>query len=393
MIARAVHVLDTGAMGGTEAALVHLVRHLDPNRFRPSAILSPDALHLPLVEQLRDAGIEVHFQTMPRTKRDVRRFAGLIGCLRRMSADVVHVHLPFTLDNRWAFLAARLAGTRVVVSTEQLAAEEWVFRPIRARVLKRVLVALQDRVIATSEHVRARLAAAGVPSAKLMTVYNPVEIPEQMSPEIRARVRRHLGIAADTPLVGMVARIDPKQKRYDQYLAAASRVATSVPSARFLVVGDGAPEARAELERTAHALGLAPRVRFLGYRADARDIVAALDVFVLASDNEGFPLVTLEAMAAEVPIVATDLPSLREQIADTQTGYLVPRGDVETLAGRVTTLLQDRDRARDLASRARAAVRQFDARSMAARIQDAYDSLLAGRKAARHTPHDCSSAW
>lgn len=382
MTTKVAHVLDTRAMGGTEAALVHLVRHLDPTRFRASAILSPEALHLPLTDHLRDAGVEVHFQTMPRTKRDVRLFAELTGRLRRMSPEVVHVHLPFTLDNRWAFLAARLAGTRVVVSTEQLAAEEWVFRSIRARVLKRVLVALQDRLIATSEHVHARLAAAGVPSAKIVTVYNPVEIPEQMSPETRTRVRRNLGIAAETPLVGMVARIDPKQKRYDQFLAAARRVAISVPSARFLAVGDGTPEARAELERTAHTLGLASCVQFLGYRADARDIVAALDVFVLASNNEGFPLVTLEAMAAAIPIVATDLPPLREQIADMQTGYLVPRGDIEMLASRITTLLQDRAHAREMAGRARAAVQQFDARSMAARIQDVYDVLLAGRRAA-----------
>jgi glycosyltransferase involved in cell wall biosynthesis len=319
---------------------------------------------------------------MPQTKKDMGLFVALIGRLRRVAPAVVHIHLPFTLDNRWAFLAARLARTRVVVSTEQLAAEEWVFRSARARTLKRMLVALQDRLIATSDHVHARLSAAGVPSAKIVTVYNPVEVPDQVPPETRPRVRRELGIDPDTPLVGMVARIDPKQKRYDAFLAAARRVAASVPAAQFLIVGDGPPQARTELEGMARTLGLASSVRFLGYRSDARDIVAALDVFVLASDNEGFPLVTLEAMAAEIPIVASDLPPLREQIADAQTGYLVPRGDVEALANRVTTLLQHRDHARALARRAREAVRRFDVRAMAAHIQDIYDHELAGRRTA-----------
>ncbi len=182
---------------------------------------------------------------------------------------------------------------------------------------------------------------AGIAASKIVTIYNGVELPESAAPADRDGVRRELGVSPNTPLVGMVARIDLKQKRYEDFLAAARQVSVAVPDAHFLIVGDGEETQRAVLTRIVRETGLDDRVLFLGYRHDAGRIVGALDVFVLATANEGFPFVTLEAMALGTPVVATDLAQLREQIVDGQSGYLVPPGDTNRLAERMLTLLRD----------------------------------------------------
>jgi len=114
-------MLATAAMGGSELYLTTLVRHLDANRFAPTVALSPTARDLPLGAALARAGASVAYQVMPQRKGEWGALSGLVGRLRRLSPQIVHVVLPYTLDNRYAFLAARLAACRAVVSTEQLA--------------------------------------------------------------------------------------------------------------------------------------------------------------------------------------------------------------------------------------------------------------------------------
>jgi len=378
-VVRVVCILDTAAMGGTELYVTNLVRHLDARRFATTVVLSPSARDLPLGAALTRAGASVEYQVMPQSKRELWALSGLVRRLRSLSPQIVHVNLPFTLDNRYAFLAARLAACRVVVSTEHLAPASWVFQSPRARVVKRVLAALQTRIIAVSEDVRGRLiSAAGIAASKIVTIHNGVELPDAATSTDRDGVRRELGVSPNTPLVGMVARIDLKQKRYDDFLAAARQVSVAVPDAHFLIVGDGEEQQRAVLKRIVQEAGLEDRVRFLGYRHDTGRIVAALDVFVLATSNEGFPFVTLEAMALGTPVVATDLAPLREQIVDGQSGYLVPPGNTNRLAEHVLTLLRDPVRARAMAARARRLVEQrFSAGAMAERTTALYFEMLA----------------
>lgn len=381
---RVAFILDSLAIGGTEMHVRTLLRHLDRGRVAPVVILSPAARRTGLDRMLEDAGAAVVVHAMPCDKGDVRTLAGLVRLLRRLSPAIVHVILPYTLDNRYAFLAARIARCPVVISTEQLASEPVVFRSVRARAIKRVLAGLQDCIIASSDQVRDRLIQlAGIPSAKIVTVHNAVEIPEIRSTPADD-MRRELGLGRATPLVGMVARIDLKQKRYQEFLMAAPKVACAMPGARFLIVGDGEEAERTALEQQARDLGLGARVHFLGFRPDVSRVIAALDVLVLASANEGFPLVTLEAMAHGVPVVATDLGALREQIVHGENGFLVPPGDVAALANSVAALLLDPARASQMGQRARRLVEQrFDVQDMATTVQALYLRLLARRRALR----------
>jgi len=109
-----------------------------------------------------------------------------------------------------------------------------VFQSPRARIVKRALAALQARIIASSEHVRERLIKkAGLAASKSVTIYNGVELPAVVVPADRDDVRRELGVSPNTPLVGIVARIDLKQKRYEDFVAAAREVSVAVPDCTF----------------------------------------------------------------------------------------------------------------------------------------------------------------
>ena len=380
---RIAFVLDTEAMGGTEHYLVTLVRGLCARGVDARVILSPAAKAIGLGDAVAGAGGCAEYHAMPRDKADLVTLWGLARMLRRAAPHVVHVVLPFTLANRYAFVAARLAGCRTVVSTEQLAAEPWVFRRGRARAVKQALAAFQACIIASSEDVRRRLIDdAKLPSAKIVTIYNGIDIPRLPADGERARVRAELGLAPCTPLVGMVARIDFGQKRHDDFLAAARQIAAGVPDAHFLIVGDGKERERRALECLADRLGLTPRVHFLGHRTDAGRLIGALDAFVLATTNEGFPFVTLEAMALAVPVVATDLPALREQIAHGTSGWLVVPGQPGGLADAVLRVLADPATARGVAARGReTVVERFGVEEMTARTDALYRWALADRRA------------
>jgi glycosyltransferase involved in cell wall biosynthesis len=145
------------------------------------------------------------------------------------------------------------------------------------------------------------------------------------------------------PLIGTVARLKP-EKGVRYFVEAAARIAKLHPEARFLVIGDG-PE-RDALSALASRLGVP--VWFLGARGDVPEFVGFLDVFVLPSLSEGTPLVTLEAMSAGVPIVATNVGGVPYQITDGRDGLLVPPRDPEAIATAVLRLIEHARRHDDL---------------------------------------------
>jgi glycosyltransferase involved in cell wall biosynthesis len=176
------------------------------------------------------------------------------------------------------------------------------------------------------------------------------------------------------PLVGVVARLQP-EKGVSIFLEAAARVGVAFPTCRFLIVGDG--PLREELAIQAERLGLSQRVHFLGFRGDARALIELLDVLVVSSLSEGAPLVVLEGMSAGVPVIASAVGGIPEQIRPAVEGLLVPPGDARSLAEACIRLLQHPDWGRRMgeAGRQRAAS-QFSHAAMVERIEDVYQMLL-----------------
>ena len=153
--------------------------------------------------------------------------------------------------------------------------------------------------------------------------------------------------------MGIVGRLSPV-KDHRTFLRAAVRISTESPDATFVVAGDG-PE-RAALQLEARAL-LGDRIRFLGWVNDIPTLYAACDVVALTSRTEGTPVALIEAAAAGIPVVATDVGGVAEVVRDGSTGYTVPAGDDAAVAAAILSLLQDPVRARDMGEAGAAHVR------------------------------------
>lgn len=360
------HLIKGLGRGGAEMLLPHLIESMGDRADSSVAYFLPwkDAL----VRQIEECGapvtcIEAHsnpvlLAKVPRVRDWIRR--------RRL--DLVHAHLP--VSGAAGRLAARLEGVPLVYTEHNLQER---YR-VPTRWLNRATWTLQDHVVAVSDEVRRSIESALPRRVPVTVVTNG--IPAFAAPgdgQARAAARAALGLEEGLT-VGTVA-VFRTQKRLDHWLAAARRIADEVPGARFVIVGDGPERERVETEIA--RLDLADRVTLPGLQEEIPDWLAAMDVFLIASEFEGLPLALLEGMMAGLPVVSTRVGGIPEVVRDGESGFLVPFGDVPRLADRAVALLKDgtlRDRIGAAARRAVIAEHGID--RMAERLLGIYEATL-----------------
>jgi glycosyltransferase involved in cell wall biosynthesis len=254
--------------------------------------------------------------------------------------------------------------------------------------IEQVLARGTTRLLSVTERVRDDLLARRIGTAErfeVVTLGLDLERFERAD-RLRGELRGELGVEADAPLVGIVARLVPV-KAHELFLAAAVKVAAAIPACRFLVVGDG--ERRAELEALAQSLGLAGRVIFMGWRADLDRVYADLDVVALTSKNEGSPVALIEGMAAGRPVVSTRVGGVPNVVEDGVTGLLVADGDADGMAAAIRRVLEEPDMARRLGAAARETiVARYAAPRLLRDIDRLYVRLLAERGVTISYPED-----
>jgi glycosyltransferase involved in cell wall biosynthesis len=210
---------------------------------------------------------------------------------------------------------------------------------------------MADLIIANSESGRRYHVERGYPAATTRTIRNGIDTQRfQRDPEGRARVRAEWGIRDDQVLVGMVGRLD-LMKDHPVFLEAAARVALRRANVRFVCVGSGEAKYQESLARLGEQLGLGDRLRWAGPRTDMPAVYSALDLHVSTSYGEGLSNVVAEAMACEVPAVATDVgdsawilgsmgpvipPKHAEKLAEAMDSVLVEaKSDTQSLRRRI----------------------------------------------------------
>jgi glycosyltransferase involved in cell wall biosynthesis len=191
----------------------------------------------------------------------------------------------------------------------------------------------------------------------------------------RDALRSTWQVFPDIPIVGALGRFAP-EKGFAHLL----RAIPSVGGAQFIIAGAGPLEGSLRGLAAAHCID--DRVRFVGLVRDPARLYPALDLLVIPSLVEGVPLVLLEAMAAGVPVVASDLPGIREALGRPVAGRLVPAGDEAALAAGIRRALEDRGESKRLAAIAQSrAILEYDSASVAARLADVYRRALAADSA------------
>lgn len=296
---------------------------------------------------------------------DALALAQLIDVLRDERPDIVHTHMAKagTLGRLAAAVYNHTAGRSRparVVHTYHGHVLEGYFSERTARLFtsaERQLARLTDTIVAISPQIRDellrehRIGRAG--QYRVIPLGFDLGALAAIDDAARADARASLNIPAGAAVVTTVGRLTAI-KQHRLFLEAAERIGETHPAAIFLIVGDG--ELRGELEAAAAALGIAERVRFLGWRRDLATVYGATDVFLLTSRNEGTPVALIESLAAGVPGVSTDVGGIRDVIDSDQVGLLAPFGDAALLAEHVSALLADPDRRRRMGDRGRRAV-------------------------------------
>ena len=287
-------------------------------------------------------------------------FAWRVGRLvRDEKPDLVHGHLY----SGGLAAAFGTAGSGIpLVLTEQTEAP---WRRRRHRIASSIAYRRAAKIIGVSSAITTAIERDfGIASEKLSCIPNGVTVAP----------RGETSPPAGDSVVGLVARLTP-EKDVPCFLNAAARIAEHFPAAAFRIAGDG--PLRVELERLAADLGLGERVTFLGVLDDMRPFFESVHVLAVSSVAEGTPLSIVEAMGAGVPIVASAVGGIPEQVTDGCTGYLVEPRNPAALAERIGSLLADPDAAARLGEAGHArALREFGAEAMTDRIESVYDAAL-----------------
>jgi glycosyltransferase involved in cell wall biosynthesis len=330
-------VLTSFDPGGTEHQMTELARRIDPAKFdvHVACLKDQGALRARVADRFTIAEFPLRSFVSADAERQLLRFA---AWCRRSRIQIVHAcdfySNVLALPGAWlARVPVRLGSRRDVMMPERSRAQAW---------LQTFSYRFAHRVVANSSAAAEQLRAEAVAAGKILRIANGLDLDQT------PRMRTNPG-----PVVRTVANLRPG-KGHEILIDAAVEVARRYPDVTFSIVGDGSR--RAELERYADAGGVGHVIRFEGHRSDVGELLASSDVFAFPSFMEASPNAVLEAMAAALPIVATNVGGIPEVISDGQSGLLVPPGDAHSLAAAIIELLGDRSKASRLGAAARAIV-------------------------------------
>ena len=318
--------------------LLKLLQDINRKRFEPSVVCLTG--QGPVGMQITELDIAVHVLNMRAATPSPAKLWQLRNLIKSINPDIVQTWMYHA--DLLGGISARLAGKQKIV---------WGIRNsnLDAKLVKRstrwVAQAcaalsgwLPKRILCCSWQAKDAHIALGYEASKFEVIANGFSL-ERFRPNTSARqtVRTSLAITFDAPLVGLIARFDPL-KNHTGFLQVARQVRDKVPSAHFLLAGDGIDHSNAALCDRIEALKLQQCVHLLGRRGDMPSLMAALDLLVSTSHGEAFPNVLGEAMACGVPCVVTDAGDSAEIVGD--TGRVVSIGDMEELANKVLQLLK-----------------------------------------------------
>jgi glycosyltransferase involved in cell wall biosynthesis len=316
-----------------------------------------------------DGGFPV-FDAARARRMDLSFFPRMVRAMRGFRPDIVHTHMHN--GKYWGRLAALAAGVPHIVHTEH---DPNFGGPSIERAAASLLARRTSRFVAFSPGHRLRLAAAeSIPLDKIAVIPNGIAFrPER--PDARARGRQLLQTGAAERAVIMVGRLE-HQKNHELALRAFARLpAPLLRATRLYVIGAGSLDGA--LRTQVQDLGLADRVSFLGFRADALDLLSGADVLVMTSHREAMPIALIEAMSIGVPAVSTPWQGADEMLEGGALGYVASSFNPDTVSETLARALRDRPLAHSKADAARTkALHEYDVHTAARRHLNLYHSLV-----------------
>ena len=331
---KVLHVISSGQLRGAEIFASDLIRALNDGPIDQRVAVLRGEMPMPAAYAAPtltlDRGLRV-----PGIRMEMRSARSLIEATRDWKPDIIQAHGGEPL--KYALIAAGRSAARVVYRRIGLVpprASGGVARFAHGTLMRRA-----HKVVAVAEAVRQEtIHVFGVPPDRVVTIPRGVDRDRLRSTRDPAALRADFGIAPDAPVVLSLGALT-WEKDPQEHLDALAAVRRELPGVVHLVVGDG--PLRSQVARAAAAAGSPDLTRVMGTRDDVAELLAMSDVLLLASRSEGMPGCLIEAGMAGVPVAAYEVAGVSEVVRDGVTGFTVQRGDTQTLAERLITLLSD----------------------------------------------------
>ena len=293
--------------------------------------------------------------------------------LKREKVDLINAH--GYRDHLLSVLAGRIAGVKVIIRTKHNHV------PLKGGAFSRFIYGrLTDRIITISGHIKNVMISSGIDPARITTIHTSVDL-DYFSPRPKnEQLLKEFGLVPGCPVIGTVARLSDR-KGMPFLLDALKLLMDEGRRFSCLIVGGGGSSSEEKiglLKQKAASQGLTPRLVFTGLRGDIPEILSLFDFFVLPSLNEGLGRSLVEAMTAGKPVVASRVGGIPEAVEDGKTGILVPPRDAHALAGALSVMLDNPEKALEMGRCGRErAEKLFDEERMVDSICSLYQAMLA----------------
>ena len=366
-----IHLVEDMKTGGAERVIADIAEGLDSERYDVRVWCVTRGGNT--ADELAEKGVEVKILGIS-SYHNPFNVLRLKRLLREAGPDIVHTHGYF------ASVIGRISAQKaeVPVILAHVHSTYWDYKK-RHILMERKLSRFTRKLICCSKAVENFVRdVEKIGNAKTVVIYNGVDearfYPRKDTPSIRSE----LGLDEKALVVGTISSLAP-HKGHEYLVRAASLVKEKFPSAKFLIVGDG--PLRTDLENLANNLKIHTNILFTGARKDIPKILSVMDVFVLPSSlREGLGIAIIEAMAAEKPVVATDIGGIPEAVQRGETGFLVPPGNPRALAKAIIELLQNPEKAKEMGKKGRVRFKEkFTRKHMLSEIDALYQSAISHR--------------
>ncbi len=376
---RVLHIITRLDPGGSSTNTIETVARLDPQRFEVFLIsgLTKD-VDGSIEASLRSRNIQyVFFNDLQREIRpwkDLKAFIQLYRLMKQKHFDIVHTHTSKAgILGRWA---AKCAGVPMIIHTPHGHVFYGYFSKFLTSIfiwIERLTARITDRIITLTnrgkeEHIAFKIG----PAEKFVTIYSGIDVnPKSIHSDLKEHLKKQWTLHEGDFIFGSVGRLDPI-KGTSYLIDAMSQVVQSHPKTQLLLVGDGSQ--REKLQKQCLGLGLQAHVKFTGFQKDPAPFIEMMDVFVLASLNEGMGRVILEAMVYGKPVIATKVGGIPELVGNGKNGFLVPPQDAHALSTAMMAMIEHRGLREEMAKQAKAIVgAQFDLDKMVKDIECLYE--------------------
>lgn len=372
------YVITKLELGGAQKQLISLIGGLDKERYNIFLFTAKDGLLINEASAIKGLILkQSRFLERPiNIFKDVLAFVEILSFIKKNRIQIVHTHS--SKAGILGRIAARVACVPAIIHT----VHGWSFHDYQPRLanyfyttLEKICATFTNKLVVVSSFDKEKglKKLVGREDQYIIIRYG-IKGNEFRDQSMRSAARRSLGLNETDLAIGTVACFKPQKSPLD-FIKIASTIKKSIPNTKFIMVGDGLLRRKAEV--LIKRLDLGGQIILTGWRNDMVFVLSALDIFVLTSLWEGLPIAVLEAMAAGVPVVATDTGVIREIIENGKTGYLVKVGDRQSMQNRVEALLKDRQKMNEFIrlSREKVNSEEFLLRRMVKDTEKVYSTL------------------